>query len=79
MTELEIIRLRAKLHRLELPDDAIKRVLEDCETNLDTYETASKRIDAWTPRDPGSLVVQALACGLIAAVLGGTLARIGGV
>lgn len=59
MTELEIIRLRAKLHRLQLPDDAIKRILEDFETNLDTYETASKRIDAWTPSATGSKAAEA--------------------
>lgn len=79
MTELEIIRLRAKLHRLQLSDKAIKTILEDCEANLDTFETASQRIESWMPADPGSMVMQALACGLIAAVLGGTLARLSGI
>ncbi len=79
MTQLEIIRLRAKLHRLDCSEAAIQRFLEDCESNLDTYDSACRRIDQWEIHDPNTMILQAAACGLIAAVLGGTLARIGGV
>ena len=78
MTELETIRLRSKLHRLHLSDKAIQGFIDECEANLETFDSANRIIDAWEPIDPGGFILQALACGLIAALLGGSLARLGG-
>jgi hypothetical protein len=36
--------------------------------------TASKAIDRWEKKDSGQLVLQALSCGLIAALAGGWFA-----
>ena len=78
MTELETIRLRSKLHRLNLSDKAIQGFLDECEADLETFDSANRIIDTWEPIDPGGFILQALACGLIAALLGGSLARFGG-
>lgn len=78
MTELETIHLRSKLHRLQLSNQAIQRFLDECDANLETYDSANQIVDAWEPIDSGGFILQALACGLIAALLGGSLARLGG-
>ena len=79
MTELETILLRPKLHRLQLSNQVIQRFLDECDANLETYDSANRIVDAWEPIDSGGFIFQALACGLIAALLGGSLARLGGI
>tara|TARA_B100001057_G_scaffold362287_1_gene364836 strand:+ start:109 stop:342 length:234 start_codon:yes stop_codon:yes gene_type:complete len=74
MTETELNRLRAKLRRLDLNEAAINSCLHQFEADLETYASASRVIDSWERPDPSQTVLQALACGLIAAVLGGWFA-----
>ena len=76
MTETELIRLRAKLSRLDLNEAAINSCLHQFEADLETYASASRVIDSWERPDPSQTVLQALACGLIAAVLGGWFASV---
>ena len=76
MTEIERLRLRAKLRRLDLTDAAITAYMQKLEANLETYASASRIIDRWEKPDPSQTVLQALACGLIAAVLGGWFASV---
>ena len=76
MTETELNRLRAKLRRLDLNEAAINSCLHKFEADLETYASASRVIDAWERPDPSQTVLQALACGLIAAVLGGWFAYV---
>ena len=76
MTETELNRLRAKLRRLDLTEAAINSCLHQFEEALETYASASRVIDSWERPDPSQTVLQALACGLIAAVLGGWFASV---
>ena len=76
MTETELNRLRAKLRRLDLTEAAINSCLHQFEADLETYASASRVIDSWERPDPSQTVLQALACGLIAAVLGGWFASV---
>ena len=76
MTEIERNRLRAKLRRLDITDTAIDAYLHKLEADLETYTSASRIIDRWERPDPSQTVLQALACGLIAAVLGGWFATV---
>ena len=76
MTEPERNRLRAKLRRLDFNEAAIASCLREFEANLDTYDSASRVIDGWERPDSSQTVSQALACGLIAAVLGGWFASV---
>ena len=76
MTETERNRLRAKLRRLDFTEEAITVCLQELEADLETYTSASRIIDRWEKPDPSQTVLQALACGLIAAVLGGWFASV---
>jgi len=76
MTETERNRLRAKLRRLDFTEAAITACLQELEADLETYASASRIIDRWERPDPSQTVLQALACGLIAAVLGGWFASV---
>ena len=76
MTETERNRLRAKLRRLDFTEAAITTCLQELEADLETYASASRIIDRWEKPDPSQTVLQALACGLIAAVLGGWFASV---
>jgi len=76
MTETELNRLRAKLRRLDLTEATINSCLHQFEADLETYASASRVIDSWERPDPSQTVLQALACGLIAAVLGGWFASV---
>ena len=74
MTEIERIRLSARLRRLEYTEEAIDRTLLRFQRDLETFTSASQIIDRLEREKPEQTVLQALACGLIAAVLGGWLA-----
>jgi len=74
LTEIERIRLSARLRRLEYTEEAIDRTLLRFQRDLETFTSASQIIDRLEREKPEQTVLQALACGLIAAVLGGWLA-----
>ena len=57
-----------------LDDQFIERYLEKLIRNKEPFVTASKAIDRWERKDSGQFVLQALACGLIAALAGGWFA-----
>ena len=77
MTEIERNRLRARLRRLAFTEMAIDRTLREFQTDLETFDSASQIIDRLERDDPAQTMLQALACGLIASVLGGWLATVG--
>ena len=74
MNQFEVNQIRAKLHRLALDDEFVDRYVAKLIRNNEPYVTASKTIDRWEKNDSGQFVLQALACGLIAALAGGWLA-----
>ena len=74
MTEIERNRLSARLRGLEYTEEAIDRTLLRFQRDLETFTSASQIIDRLEREKPEQTVLQALACGLIAAVLGGWLA-----
>ena len=77
MTEFERNRLRARLRRLDFTEEAIDRTLRRFQRDLETFTSASRIIDRLERDDPAQTMLQALACGLIASVLGGWLATVG--
>ena len=62
------------MRKLNLDDEFINLYVNKLIRNREPYVTASKTIDRWEKRDSGQFVLQALACGLIAAVVGGWFA-----
>ena len=72
MNQFELNQIRSKLRRLDLDDQFIERYLEKLIRNKEPFVTASKAIDRWEKKDSGQFVLQALACGLIAALAGGS-------
>ena len=76
MTEIELNRLRSKLRRLAFTEEAIDRTLRRSQRDLETFESASRIIEGLERENPEQQVLQALACGLIAAVLGGWFATV---
>ena len=62
------------MRRLNLDDEFIDLYVNKLIRNREPYVMASKTIDRWEKRDSGQFVLQALACGLIAAVIGGWFA-----
>ena len=76
MTEIERNRLRARLQRLAFTEEAIDRTLRRFQRDLETFTSASRIIDRLERDDPAQTMLQALACGMIAAVLGGWLATL---
>ena len=74
MNQFEIKQIRSKLRRLSLDDQFIERYIDKLVRNKEPFVTASKTIDRWEKKDSGQLVLQALACGLIAALAGGWFA-----
>lgn len=76
MTEIELNRLRAKLRRLAFTEEAIDRTLRRFQRDLETFASASRIIEGLEIDNPEQQVLQALACGLIAAVLGGWFATV---
>ena len=74
MNQFEINQIRGKLRKLALDDEFVERYIAKLIRNNEPYATASKVIDRWDKNDSGQFVLQALACGLIAALAGGWLA-----
>ena len=74
MNQFEVNQIRSKLRRLDLDDQFIERYIDKLIRNKEPFVTASKVIDRWEKKDSGQFVLQALACGLIAALAGGWFA-----
>ena len=74
MNQFELNQLRSKLRRLDLDDQFIERYIDKLIRNKEPFFAASKAIDRWEKKDSGQFVLQALACGLIAALVGGWFA-----
>ena len=74
MNQFELNQIRSKLRRLDLDDQFVEKYIDKLIRNKETFVTASKSIDRWDKKDSGQFVLQALACGLIAALAGGWLA-----
>ena len=74
MNQFELNQIRSKLRRLELDEQFIERYIDKLIRNKEPFVTASKTIERWDKKDSGQFVLQALACGLIAAVAGGWFA-----
>ena len=70
MNQFELNQIRSKLRRLDLDDQFIERYIDKLIRNKEPFVTASKAIDRWDKKDSGQFVLQALACGLIAALAG---------
>ena len=76
MKQFEVNQLRAKLHRLDLSDDFIARYIQKLQADGENYKVACKTIDRWEKPDSSQFVLQALICGLAAAILGGWFAMV---
>ena len=74
MKQFELNQIRSKLRRLDLDEQFIERYIEKLIRNNEPFVTALKAIDRWEKKDSGQFVLQALACGLIAALAGGWFA-----
>ena len=74
MNQYEINQIRSKLRRLDLDEQFIERYINKLIRNKEPFVTASKAVDRWDKKDSGQFVLQALACGLIAALAGGWFA-----
>ena len=74
MNQYEINQIRSKLRRLDLDDQFIERFIDKLIRNKESFVTASRTIDRWDKKDSGQFVLQALSCGLIAALAGGWFA-----
>lgn len=74
MNQFDLNRIRSKLRKLDLDDGFVDRYLDKLIRNNESYVTASKDIDRWERKDAGQFILQALACGLIAALAGGCFA-----
>ena len=74
MNQFELNQIRSKLRRLELDDQLIDRYIDKLIRNKEPFVTALKAIDRWEKKDSGQFVLQALSCGLIAALAGGWFA-----
>ena len=74
MNQFELNQIRSKLRRLALDDQFTERYINKLIRDKEPFLTASKAIDRWEKKDSGQFVLQALACGLIAALAGGLFA-----
>ena len=74
MNQFDLNQIRSKLRRLDLDDQFIEQYIEKLIRNKEPFVPASKLIDRWEKKDSGQFVLQALACGLIAALAGGWFA-----
>ena len=76
MTQFEINQIKSRLRRLELSEEFVDRYVHKLQVNCESYRMACKMIDQWQKQDSRDIVTQVLACGMIAAVLGGFLATL---
>ena len=74
MNQFELNQIRSKLRRLDLDDQFIERYIDKLIRNKEPFVMAAKAIDRWEKKDSGHFVLQALVCGLIAALAGGWFA-----
>ena len=74
MNQFELNQLVSKLRRLKLDDQFIELYIDKLIRNKEPFVTASKAIDRWEKKDSGQFMLQALTCGLIAALAGGWFA-----
>ena len=74
MNQFELNQIRSKLRRLDLDDQFVELYIDKLIRNKEPFVMASKVIDRWEKKDSGQFLLQALACGLIAALAGGWLA-----
>ena len=76
MNQFEINQIKSRLRRLDLSDNFIAQYVHELQLNCESYSMASRKIDRWKKEDSRNIVAQVLACGFIAAVLGGFLATL---
>jgi hypothetical protein len=76
MNQFEINQIKSRLRRLDLSEDFVDRYVHKLQVNCESYAMTCKTIDRWKKEDSRDLVEQVLACGFIAAVLGGFLATL---
>ena len=76
MNQFEINQIKSRLRRLDLSEDFVDRYVHKLQVNRESYAMTCKTIDRWKREDSSDVVAQVLACGLIAAVLGGFLATL---
>ena len=76
MNQFEINQIKSRLRRLELSEEFVDKYVHKLQINCESYSIACKTIDRWEKKDSRDIVAQVLACGLIAAVLGGVLATL---
>ena len=76
MTQFELNQIKSRLRRLELSEKFVDQYVHKLQLNCESYQMACKTIDQWQKQDSRELVSQVLACGMIAAVLGGFLATL---
>ena len=74
MNQFELNCIGSKLRKLDLDEAFIEAYLEKLRRNNEPFITASNLIDRWEKRSSGQFLLQALTCGLIAAMAGGLLA-----
>ena len=74
MNQFEINQIRSKLRRLDFDEKFIELYTNKLIRNKEPFVMASKAIDRWEKKDPEQFVLQALVCGLIAALAGGLFA-----
>ena len=76
MSQFETNRIKSRLRRLELSEEFVDQYVHKLQVNCESYQIACKTIDQWQKKDSREVVSQVLACGIIAAVLGGFLATL---
>ena len=76
MNQFETNQIKSRLRRLELSEEFVDQYVHKLQVNCESYQMACKTIDQWQKQDSSEIVSQVLACGIIAAVLGGFLATL---
>ena len=76
MNQFETNQIKSRLRRLELSEEFVNQYVHKLQVNCESYQMACKTIDQWQKKDSREVVSQVLACGIIAAVLGGFLATL---
>jgi len=74
MNQFQANQIRSRLRKLNLEEEFVNSYINKLIRNNESYLVASKIIDRWEKKDPGQFMLQALVCGLIAALAGGWFA-----